>query len=107
VGMKQGSLSSLQTRLIKGGGRLVRHARRLVFQLAEVLVSGKCWPVCWNGLLDSPGSRIDHFSGVGIGRTGSSRTNRPPKGRLGPGRGVLGGYAFQRGGKPHDSGVMQ
>ena len=32
-------MTSLQTRLIKTGGRLVRHARRLVFQLAEVLVS--------------------------------------------------------------------
>ena len=29
----------IQTRLIKIGGRLVRHARRLVFQLAEVMVS--------------------------------------------------------------------
>jgi len=33
------SLTSVQTRLIKMGGRLVRHARRLVFQLAEVLVT--------------------------------------------------------------------
>ena len=32
-------LTSLQTRMIKTGGRLVRHARRLVFQLAEVLMS--------------------------------------------------------------------
>ena len=37
--MKPWSLTSLQTRLIKTGGRLVRHARRLVFQLAEVLVA--------------------------------------------------------------------
>ena len=37
--MKYWTLSSLQTRLIKTGGRLVRHARRLVFQLAEVLVT--------------------------------------------------------------------
>jgi len=37
--MKRWSLTSLQTRLIKIGGRLVRHARRLVFQLAEVLVT--------------------------------------------------------------------
>jgi hypothetical protein len=36
--MKHWSLTSLQTRMIKTGGRLVRHARRLVFQLAEVLV---------------------------------------------------------------------
>ena len=34
------SLTSVQTRLIKTGGRLVRHARRLVFQLAEVMVTG-------------------------------------------------------------------
>ena len=37
--MKNLSLISLQTRMIKIGGRLVRHARKLVFQLAEVLVS--------------------------------------------------------------------
>jgi hypothetical protein len=30
---------SIQTRLIKIGGRLVHHARRLVFQLAEVMVT--------------------------------------------------------------------
>ena len=37
--IKRWSLTSVQTRLIKIGGRLVRHARRLVFQLAEVMVS--------------------------------------------------------------------
>ncbi len=37
--MRHWSLTSLQTRMIKTGGRLVRHARRLVFQLAEVLVN--------------------------------------------------------------------
>ena len=37
--MNHWTLTSLQTRLIKTGGRLVRHARRLVFQLAEVMVS--------------------------------------------------------------------
>jgi hypothetical protein len=35
--MKQWSLTSLQTRMIKTGERPVRHARRLEFQLAEVL----------------------------------------------------------------------
>ena len=30
--MKHWTLTSLQTRLIKTGGRLIRHARRLVFQ---------------------------------------------------------------------------
>ena len=37
--IKSWSLTSIQTRLIKMGGRLVRHARRLVFQLAEVMVT--------------------------------------------------------------------
>ena len=37
--IKRWSLRRVQTKLIKIGGRLVRHARRLVFQLAEVMVT--------------------------------------------------------------------
>lgn len=37
--VKDWSLRSLQVKLVKIGGRLVRHARRLVFQLAEVAVT--------------------------------------------------------------------
>ena len=37
-GVKDWSLRSLQLKLIKIGGRVVRHARRIVFQLAEVAV---------------------------------------------------------------------
>ena len=33
------SLLSLQVKLIKTGARMVRHARRIVFQMAEVAVS--------------------------------------------------------------------
>ncbi|MDP7649968.1 MAG: transposase [Candidatus Thalassarchaeaceae archaeon] len=36
--VKHWSLRSLQVKFIKIGGRLVRHARRLMFQLAEVAV---------------------------------------------------------------------
>jgi hypothetical protein len=36
--VKDWSLRSLQVKLIKIGGRLVRHARRIIFQLAEVTV---------------------------------------------------------------------
>jgi hypothetical protein len=36
--VKDWSLRSVQVNLIKIGSRLVRHARRLVFQLAEVTV---------------------------------------------------------------------
>ena len=49
--MKHWSLTSLQTRMIKTGGRLVRHARKLVFQLAEVLVTR----VMLGGLLERIG----------------------------------------------------
>jgi hypothetical protein len=37
--VKDWSLRSVQVKLIKIGGRIVRHARRVVFQLAEVAVS--------------------------------------------------------------------
>ena len=36
--IKDWSLRSLQVRLVKMGGRIVRHARRIIFQLAEVAV---------------------------------------------------------------------
>jgi hypothetical protein len=36
--VKNWSLRSLQVKLIKTGGRIVRHARNIVFQLAEVAV---------------------------------------------------------------------
>jgi len=38
--MADWSLTSLQTRLIKIGARVVRHARAITFQLAEVVVIG-------------------------------------------------------------------
>ncbi len=37
--IKRWFLTSIQTRLIKIGGRLVRHVRRLVFQRTEVMVT--------------------------------------------------------------------
>ena len=36
--VKDWSLRTLQIKLIKMGGRIVHHARRIVFQLAEVAV---------------------------------------------------------------------
>lgn len=38
--MADWSLTSLQSRLIKTGARVVRHARAITFQLAEVAVTG-------------------------------------------------------------------
>ena len=42
--VKHWSLRSVQVKLIKMGGRLVRHARRLIFQLSEVSVSWEVVP---------------------------------------------------------------
>jgi len=39
--MKRWSLRSVQTKLMKTSRRLVRHARKLVFQLAEIMVTMK------------------------------------------------------------------
>ena len=41
------SLTSLQTRLIKIGARVVRHARAITFQLAEVAISGDLLNASW------------------------------------------------------------
>nr|WP_244271051.1 transposase [Thioclava nitratireducens] len=43
--MADWSLTSLQLKLIKIGARVVRHARAITFQLAEVAVTGRwCGP---------------------------------------------------------------
>ncbi len=49
--IKDWSLRSVQVKLIKIGGRLVRHARRLVFQLDEVAVPR----ALFQGMLDCIG----------------------------------------------------
>jgi len=41
--VREWSLRSVQLKLIKTGARLVRHARRLVFQMAEVAVTRGVW----------------------------------------------------------------
>jgi hypothetical protein len=41
--VKGWSRQSVPLRLIKPGARLVRHARRLVFQMAEGAVPGEVW----------------------------------------------------------------
>src|SRR5215217_7913281 len=41
--VKEWSLQSVQLKLIKTGAKLVRHARRLVFQMAEVAVPRDVW----------------------------------------------------------------
>ena len=49
--VKHWSLQSVQVKLIKMGGRLVRHSRRLIFQLAEVSVPRRLF----QGVLDRIG----------------------------------------------------
>ena len=48
--VKRWSLTSVLTRLINTDGRLVRHARRLVFKLAEVRRVGICSVKRWKRL---------------------------------------------------------
>lgn len=81
-GVKHRSLTSLQSRIINTGRHLVRHARRLVFQLAEVLVSREMM----TGMLE----RIDQPSSVTgwltvgstlVSATGSWRPNGSSPGR--------------------------
>jgi len=43
--VKEWSLRSLQVKLIKMGGRIVRHARRIIFELSEVAVSRELFAV--------------------------------------------------------------
>ena len=40
-GCQHWSLRSLQVKLIKMGGRIIAHTRYIIFQLAEVAISGK------------------------------------------------------------------
>ena len=45
--VKHWSLRSVQVKLIKMGGRLVRHSRWLIFQLSEVSVPRRLFQECW------------------------------------------------------------
>ena len=45
--VKHWSLRSVQVKLIKMGGRLVRSSRRLIFQLSEVSVPRRMFQECW------------------------------------------------------------
>ena len=45
--VKHWSLRSVQVKLIKMGSRLVRHSRRLIFQLSEVSVPRRLFQGCW------------------------------------------------------------
>jgi len=56
--VKDWSLRSLQLKLIKLGGRVVHHARRIIFQLAEVAVPRELFTAVLervNGLRLAPG----------------------------------------------------
>ena len=48
--VQEWSLRSVQLKLIKTGARLVRHARSLVFQVAEVAVPRDVWASVFAGI---------------------------------------------------------
>ena len=58
--VKHWSLRSVQVKLIKMGGRLVRHSRWLIFQLAEVSVPRRLFQECW---IVSAGYRLRQAEG--------------------------------------------
>ncbi|MFQ5911832.1 MAG: transposase [Nitrospinota bacterium] len=66
MGLRHWSLRSLQVKLIKMGGRIVRHARRIIFKLPEALASGECFAV----ILD----RINRLRAVRVDRVKPSPT---------------------------------
>jgi hypothetical protein len=55
VAIQSWSLTSLQQRLFKTGGRLIRHARYFILQLAEPLDIDPLWA-------DSPAHRTTHVA---------------------------------------------
>ena len=66
------SLRSVQVKLIEMGGRLVRHARRLIFHLSEVSVPGRLFP----GVMES------HRSVIASARLGERKTTILLRGRV-------------------------
>jgi hypothetical protein len=44
------TLTTLREKLIKIGAKVVRHSRKIVFQMAEVAVPRGCSRPFWNGL---------------------------------------------------------
>ena len=78
--VKHWSLRSVQTKLIKMGGRLVRHARRLVFQLAEGAVSREVFRQVLEAYRRAPSStRVANILEVIRGE------ERQPRARCAPG----------------------
>ena len=73
--IKYWSLRSVQVKLIKIGGRLVRDARRLVFQLAEVGVPRAHWqvmPGAW--LREDSGDELEKWGAPGVVCPGTGAT---------------------------------
>ena len=68
---------SVQVKLIKMGGRLVRHSRRLIFQLSEVSVPRRLF----QGVLDRRRMRARDDAAAAI--VGVSLAERQPKRRNG------------------------
>jgi hypothetical protein len=62
--VKDWSLRSIQVKLIRIGGRIVRHARQFVFQIAEVAVSRDLFAAILGRIAPvTPGSRLSRTPG--------------------------------------------
>ena len=88
--VKHWSLRSVQVKLIKMGGRLVRHSRRLIFQLAEVSVPRRLF----QGVLDP-------YRPVTPGQAEEGTTTILPRGESAPGV-ALSSMRFHPTGRGHE-----
>jgi hypothetical protein len=66
------SLTSLQQRLVKTGGRLVKHARYYWLLLAEGHLSPRRFGRCWHGLHYYHCRRVESKTGAGVLRSSLS-----------------------------------
>ena len=90
--VKHWSLRSVQVKLIKMGGRFVRHARRLVFQLSEVSVPRRF----------VPGSVGSYRSVIASAKLREGTTTILPRGRALQGVGLSSMRFHPTGGGPED-----
>jgi hypothetical protein len=70
------SLTSLQQRLFKTGGRLIRHARYFVLQLAESYLTSTLFRPIRGRMSDSGGIRRDREPHTERGRRGPGSNQR-------------------------------
>jgi Transposase DDE domain group 1 len=82
------SLTSVQQRLVKTGGRLIKHARYYWLLLAESHLTGGCLVACWRVSRrsrcrrDEASAKVEQISMTTLGRREKCPRNRSEKGHF-------------------------